>query len=238
MAKRVGSVVQAARAERLWSQQRLAERAGTSQQWISRVERGEVDLRLSRVERLMGVLGRRVVLESADIPETTSADPDIVDRVEAAKLLTFFGFACGILWRRLDSVPFVVAGRLAALAQGMLVRPTRVDLRIAASDVPAASRALSTLMMPRWHDRLQMYVGHDPFLDGPGPRRWFAAGMTEMRVEIVPSIETGLTVTVEERALPVVPLGELLISDADIADLRSRVASSPSGTTGSGQSIE
>ncbi|MDI6102481.1 helix-turn-helix transcriptional regulator [Actinoplanes sp. NEAU-A12] len=225
LATRVGLVVQAARAQAGWSQRTLAERAETSQQWISRVERGEVDLRLSRIERLLNVLDRRLVVESAGIADVAADDSDTVDHVEAAELLTFYVSTCGILWRRLDKVPYVVSGRLAALAQGMLVRPTRVDLRIAADDVLAASRALSTLRMPRWHERLQMYVGQDPILDAPGPRRWFAADMTEMRVDIVPSIEPGVTVAVEGRSLPVVPLGELLVADADIAELRRRASS-------------
>jgi transcriptional regulator with XRE-family HTH domain len=149
LAKRVGLAVQAARAEAQWSQRTLAERAGTSQQWISRVERGEVDLRLSRIERLLRVLDRRLVLESAGIPDTASDDPDMVDPAEAAELLTFYVSTCGILWRRLDKVPYVVAGRLAALAQGMLIRPSRVDLRVAASDVLTATAALAR----RRHDR-------------------------------------------------------------------------------------
>ena len=93
------------------------------------------------------------------------------------------------------------------------------------------SRALSTLRMPRWHERLQMYVGQDPILDGPGTRRWFAADMTEMRVDIVPSIEPRVIVLVEERSLPVVPLGELLTADADIAELQRRATSHPATRT-------
>ncbi|MEV0900707.1 helix-turn-helix transcriptional regulator [Actinoplanes sp. NPDC049802] len=224
-------MIQAARGEAGWSQRLLAERAETSQQWISRVERGAVDPRLSRIERLLGVLGRRLAVESAAIPATASDDPDLVDEAEAARLLDFYVPRCDILWKRLDTVPHVLAGRLAALAQGLHVRPARVDLRIAEKDAAAVSRALSTLLMPRWHERLQMYVGNDPFLDAPGPLRWFAADLAELRIEIVPSIEVGLTVSVDQRSLPVVPLGELLATDADIARLwrRADAAARPVG---------
>ena len=42
----------------------MAERAATSQQWVSRVERGLVNLRLLDAERLFAVTGTRLVVQT------------------------------------------------------------------------------------------------------------------------------------------------------------------------------
>lgn len=59
----IGSVLREARQQQGVSQRRLALRAGTSQDAISRIERGVEAPTLERFEQLMLVLGRRPVLE-------------------------------------------------------------------------------------------------------------------------------------------------------------------------------
>ena len=224
LARRVGVLLSAARGSRLWSQQRLADQLATSQQWISRIERGSVDLRVGRIERVFAALGKRVVIEIAPLVGPSWVDPDLLGAGEKAEaeLASFVRFT-DLIWRRLAGVPFVVAGRLGALAQGLPVRADRMDLRVAESDALVVSRALQRLNMPRWHDRLQEYVGQDPDLTGPGPMRWFAGGLTEMRIQLVPEIHTGLTVAAGRHTLPVVPLAELIAADPDVAELHSRL---------------
>ncbi|MEU8242000.1 helix-turn-helix transcriptional regulator [Actinoplanes missouriensis] len=221
LARRVGLLLQATRIKARRSQERLAVEAGTSQQWISRVERGTTDLRLGRIEALFAVLGTRLVVETAPRPDPRLKD--LLTATEAAAELAAFVDYTGIIWKRLADVPHVVSGRLSALAQGLPVRPTRLDLLIAESDTDRASRAFATLSMARWDDRLQEYLDHRPDIAGPGPLRWFAGGLVEMRVQVVPCLPAALTVTVGDRRLMLVPLAVLLDSDPDVADLQARV---------------
>jgi len=67
---KVGSVLRAAREQQGLSQRRLALRAGTSQDAISRIERGVEAPTLERFAQLMLVLGRQPVLhvEPLDSP--------------------------------------------------------------------------------------------------------------------------------------------------------------------------
>ena len=48
------------RRERGWSQTEVAARMGTSQSAVARLERGELDVRLSTVERYAAAVGRTV----------------------------------------------------------------------------------------------------------------------------------------------------------------------------------
>ncbi len=59
VAGQVGRLLEAARVRARLSQGQVAERAGTSQQWVTRAERGQVDLRL----------GLRLLEDDADVAE-------------------------------------------------------------------------------------------------------------------------------------------------------------------------
>jgi hypothetical protein len=71
----------------------------------------------------------------------------------------------GMVWRRFPPVPYCVTGRLAALAQGLPVRPLRLDLIVAEADVPAANAAMGRLNVGRWSERHQDYLGFGSDLD-------------------------------------------------------------------------
>jgi transcriptional regulator with XRE-family HTH domain len=85
----VGETVRDARLRQGISQRRLAIRAGTSQDAISRIERGVEAPGLARVERLLAVLGARLVLEvvalsAAEAPKRSELDPDELLRESAS----------------------------------------------------------------------------------------------------------------------------------------------------------
>jgi transcriptional regulator with XRE-family HTH domain len=84
IATRVGKLLQSARVRALMTQQVLADRAGTSQQWVSRVERGRVDLRLADAERLFAVLGARLVVHTAGRSDEDPPDPDVLADADVA----------------------------------------------------------------------------------------------------------------------------------------------------------
>jgi transcriptional regulator with XRE-family HTH domain len=227
LARRVGLLLQAVRVKAGWSQGRLALEAGTSQQWISRVEQGRTDLRLGRVEKLFAVLGTRVTAETE-----IRLDPalrDLLTEDEAAAELSTLVLLTGIIWKRLAGIPHAMAGRFSALAQGLPVRPARIDLLVPEEHVDRVSAAFDTLNMPRWDSVMQEYGWHNADLRHPAPLRWFAGGLIPMRATIVPKLPPVLKVTVDDRELSLVPHTTLLASDPDVADLRRRSASAPAG---------
>ena len=233
IAGQVGRLLQGARARARMTQARLAERAGSSQQWVSLVERGAVDLRLSDAERLFEAARVRLVVRTAGRADEPVADPDLLTGVDygdeapaaghVGPLVRQLG-AYGHVLRVFGSVPYVVAGRFAALAQGVPVRPYRLDLVVAECDTDAATQALGMLSALRWSDRLQDFLSFDIDVGRPGERRWRIAGLTELAIDVVPELPAALTVRVEERLLLVVPLTVLLRGDPDVAELHSRCA--------------
>jgi transcriptional regulator with XRE-family HTH domain len=220
---RVGSLLRASRARRRLSQERLAEGAGTSQQWLSRVERGAVNLKLGDAERLFGVLDLRLAITTAARSDEPDVDPDLVADGDVTEALSLAVGMYGLVWRRFAGVPYCIAGRLAALAQGLPVRPLRLDLVVAEADVPAANAAMELLNVRRWSERHQDYLAFGNDLDDGGPRQWSVAGLYELRIEVVSEAPASLSIMAGDRSLPVVPLADLLGTDEDVAELAHRL---------------
>ncbi|MGI8557434.1 MAG: helix-turn-helix domain-containing protein [Solirubrobacteraceae bacterium] len=70
-----GALVRAARRSQGLSQRRLALRAGTSQDAISRIERGVESPTVERLERLMHALGERVEIRTCPLAAPAGAVP-------------------------------------------------------------------------------------------------------------------------------------------------------------------
>ena len=103
---RVGLLLRASRSRIRLSQERFAERAGTSQQWLSRVERGAVNLKLGDAERLFGVLGLRLAIATAATADEPDVDPDLLSSADAAEELSMAVGMYGLVWRRFAPVPY------------------------------------------------------------------------------------------------------------------------------------
>src|SRR3954447_19851860 len=71
----------------------------------------------------------------------------------------------GLVWRRFAGVPYCVAGRLAALTQGLPIRPLRLDLVIAEGDVPAGNAAMNLMNVWRWSESHQDFLAFGSDLD-------------------------------------------------------------------------
>lgn len=77
-----GSIVRDARQRHGLSQERLARRAGTSQAFVSRIERGEISPTVDTLERLLLVVGERLALAAPQrLDGPLDDDPDQRDRV-------------------------------------------------------------------------------------------------------------------------------------------------------------
>jgi transcriptional regulator with XRE-family HTH domain len=85
-----GELVAGLRSRHGLSQRALAVRARTSQAWISRVERGEVSPSVESLERLLCVMGEKLVLDAVRIPHddddrshrASTAAMDMAERLE------------------------------------------------------------------------------------------------------------------------------------------------------------
>jgi transcriptional regulator with XRE-family HTH domain len=207
LATTIGMLVQRERVRRELTQAKLAALAGTSQQWLSRLERGETAPSTTAVERVFEVLGLQPRLEVE--PLGTDLDPEI-DRYQAMNEEDRHALLSGYLWRieRLGDLPYVLSGRVAAFVQGAPVAMPWLDLAVARSDLDGIAEWLERVNCRRWNEHwLDWGYGEvDP--REPGPMRWLI-GVDEIRLELHDRRPTALTVQVRERELRVRPLWEL-----------------------------
>jgi transcriptional regulator with XRE-family HTH domain len=217
----IGLLVQNERARQRLSQARLAELVGTSQQWLSRLERGTAAPTTVVVERVLAALGLQPRIEVD--PLGADLDPEIdrhlamsederVARVEAY----------GRRFDQLAELPYVLSGRLAAFVQGAPVAVRCLDLVVAEAEQDRIVGWLESIPCQRWNERWLDW-GYDPVDPRrPGPLRW-RVGNDEIRLEIYPARPVALTVHIGQRELRVRPLWELERELPDLGRLMRRV---------------
>jgi transcriptional regulator with XRE-family HTH domain len=221
LARDLGRLVQAVRSRSGLSQELLAKRVGTTQQWLSRVERGATNPRLGEVQRIFDVLGLRLQLAAA--PRPAAEDPDLLPEWSEADRDSAVGTYRYYLGRAFKSVDYVMAGRLAAVAQGAPVRVYRLDLAVAGTGLESVRDALAGISCTRWSERWQEFRDSDVDPRRPGPLRWLLAGFHELRLQVVDRLPVPLEVRACDGCLPVWPLADLERVDADVADVMRRV---------------
>lgn len=118
-------LLRAARTRHGVSQRGLAIRAGTSQGYVSQLERGEVSPTVEALERLLAVLGEQLQVGCAASP----APDDVVasgvsEELEPGPMLAAFAAR---------DVDLVLAGGLAARAHGLDVPVDAVEVSVATS---------------------------------------------------------------------------------------------------------
>ncbi len=105
-----GGIIRAARERQGVSQRGLAVRAGTSQGYVSQVERGEVSPSVEAVSRLLACLGRAGRIETSALPPADAPrGPDAEGRRPGPMLATLAG----------RDVALVLVGALAARVHGV-----------------------------------------------------------------------------------------------------------------------
>lgn len=132
-----GAIIRAARVRHGVSQRGLAIRAGTSQGYVSQVERGEVSPSVEAVTRLLACLGEAGRIETAPLPPTDAADASAdAEGLRPGPLLA-------VLVGR--DVELVVVGVLAARTHGV--------------ELPAAALEVTLEGDPRNQERLTLAIG-------------------------------------------------------------------------------
>lgn len=117
-----GRVIREARERHGVSQRGLAVRAGTSQGYVSQVERGEVSPSVEAVARLLACLGEEGRIETRPLaPPPVSPVGDGAAGLEAGPLLAALGGR---------DVAFVLVGALAARAHGVLLPAAAVEVTL------------------------------------------------------------------------------------------------------------
>ena len=217
----VGRLLRTTRERRGLSQARLAERVGASQQWLSKVERGVANATLADLERFFAGLQLRVRLEVAPVEQDAATDPDLALDLSDEDLDVLVG-GYGFILRKLHDVPYLVGGRLAALAHGLPVRVHRLDLIVTHGDRGLLAGGLQRFNAVRWSERWQEYRDRVP-ADRPGPMRWRIGDMWELRVALVDELPPPVAVRLGDLDLEVPPLPWLTDHDLDFSDLAARL---------------
>src|SRR6266487_130267 len=110
-----GDLLRETRLARGLDQAELARRAGTTQNYISRIERGVVSPSLRTFQRLVHAMGQRVVLKTEPLPPGNVS----VDDLRAAQLLATLAR---------HAVEYVVIGGYALAAHGYVRATKGVDI--------------------------------------------------------------------------------------------------------------
>lgn len=108
MGCQAGSVLRQARLRNGLDQRRLALRAGTSQDAISRIERGVENVTFDRLERLLNAMGETLALETKRL----ESDVDLNELADLRALGSEERLARAISWNRMAG-RFAEAGRRA-----------------------------------------------------------------------------------------------------------------------------
>jgi len=221
LAETVGFILGVERARARLSQARLAERLGVSQQWLSRVERGEANASFATVQRIFAELGKQLRVEA--VPVGTDMDHDInrgLVRTEEDRCGDVGIY--GTLLHRLTGVPHAVTGRLAAFAQGAPIpSPLWIDIVVAAKDLDSLAAITEQTFCMRWSQRWEDwgYGSTDP--REPGAPRW-KIYLCDMRLQIVDELPQTIEVRVGEQPLRVVPIADIERDDPWLHRLMNR----------------
>jgi transcriptional regulator with XRE-family HTH domain len=220
LASTVGWMFQNERAQRQMSQARAAERLGTSQQWVSQVERGAVSPTTDVIERLFAIFDLKVTLDVEPIGSDLDGEIDDVSTLsddDRAEVVECFRYPFDLL----ADVPWVLSGRLGAFVQGAPVRVLRLDIAVAEPDLDRLARAFEQHGADRWNERLMDYFGAVAHPRIPGPMRWLFGGC-ELRLEVADRLPPAISVAVAGRCLPVRPLADIEARYRSIARLMRR----------------
>jgi transcriptional regulator with XRE-family HTH domain len=222
LAARTGALLQDERAKQRLSQGALARRAGTTQQRVSRVERGTSQPTTALLDRLFAALDLQLRVEPEPIGVDCDAEIEKFQQLTEDERAEWFS-DYEYLIDRLGDLPYALTGRLAAFLHGVPIRPDRLDLAVARADLDRVAVWLERAHCQRWNERWLDYGGVtvDPRVPGL-PMRWLI-GFHELRVEIVPGTPGAVTVCCGRRQVRVRPLTDIEYEHPGVRRLIRRV---------------
>ena len=232
LTRELGRLLRGERERAGLTQRALAARAGVSQQCVSRFEKGRCAPTATVVERLFDGLGQQVRVD------VEARDADLDRDIETAAGLGE-DYRIGLLndlralLKHAAGLPYLLDGELAALLQGVPIRPNRFDLAIAQANLPLLGTWIRALPnCQRWNERWRDFGGCDVDPELSGPMRWMTP-LGELRVRLLPTPPAPVPVMVDGREYPVRPLFDVERDDPHIARVLRRVgAQSTEGRVG------
>jgi transcriptional regulator with XRE-family HTH domain len=221
LAEVVGVLLYAERGRAGLSQATLAERIGSSQQRLSRIERGTVNVSLASVQRIFAVLGRQLRIEAVPLGSEMDVDIDCGLAVTDADRALIMGRHRKLL-HSLGDIPFAITGRLAAFAQcAPIVCPETVDIVIARTNLDKLAAVIAKAGSLRWNERWATWGSDPPDPRIPGVQRWLI-GLSDTRVHYADQRPRTIDVRVGEHVLPVVPIADIERGDPWLGRLMTR----------------
>jgi transcriptional regulator with XRE-family HTH domain len=219
LTREVGRLLRSRRETAGWTQDRLARRAGTSQQCLSRIERGSAAARLDTVERLFATLGWQLRVDLRQCADEETPDqPGEIDDEARASVMGRFEWYLG----KARGTPYVIEGELGALLQGVPLETDTLSIAVAEEEMDRlADWILTTPPCLRWNTAWDDWGGNHPDPRRPGAMRW-KLGIGELKVNVVPQLPRPVPVRVGNTEYPVRPLDQIVGSDPEVARILER----------------
>lgn len=215
----VGTALRRQRELHRLTQQELADRAGTSQATVARIERGDRVPSLPMLETLFAALD--VQLAVTVEPLDAHLDARMADLGSRSIVERIAGTDIDRVMDALSDIPYVFDGSTAALLHGAPVPVDAVHLTLRWQEVDAFTTWLTRTYAHRWNAKWQQfgYLALDP--REPGEPRWeTVAG--EIRATMCEELPRAVEVRHGQRVYPAVPLADVEVADPVTADLLQR----------------
>ncbi|TDB99939.1 XRE family transcriptional regulator, partial [Micromonospora fluostatini] len=166
----LGGLLRHERETRALTQRALAERAGTTQATVARVERGDRVPSLDLLDRLFTALGVQLTVSVEPLDAHLDA---VLDELAARPLADrVAGLGVDRVLDRLGDLPYVLAGGTAALLQGAPIPVDSLDLAIRWRDSARFTAWLEQAYGQRWDARWKQFGGVPLAPEEPGDHHW------------------------------------------------------------------
>ncbi|OWV03755.1 transcriptional regulator [Micromonospora wenchangensis] len=219
LATEIAALLRRERSAQRLTQQQLADRAGTSQSAVARVEGGGRVPSLDLVERLLAALGRQLAVTTEPLDSHLDAEMDALAGRSPADRIDELGL--DRLLDRLGALPHLLTGSTAALLQGAPVPVDAVEIAVRWRDSARFTAWLTAAYGQRWNARWGEFGGLYLEPEEPGEHRW-TTRYGEIRAQMCDEFPAAIEVRHGERSYRVVPLVAVELTDPRAAALLRR----------------
>ncbi|MEU1885138.1 helix-turn-helix transcriptional regulator [Micromonospora rifamycinica] len=215
----IAAILRRERSAQRLTQQQLADRAGTSQSAVARIERGQRVPGIPLVERLFAALGRQLAVTVEELDSHLDARMDALATRSLADRIDELGL--DRLSDRLGDLPHLLTGGSAALLQGAPVPADAVEIAVRWRDSARFTAWLEAAYGQRWNARWREFGGLYLAPEEPGEHYW-STRYGEIRAQMCDELPAAIEVRHGERSYRVVPLVTVELTDPQAAALLRR----------------
>ncbi|MEV4725947.1 helix-turn-helix domain-containing protein [Micromonospora humida] len=219
IATEIAALLRRERSVQRLTQQQLADRAGTSQSAVARVERGGRVPSLDLVERLFAALRRQLAVTAQPLDSHLDAKMDALAARSLADRIDELGL--DRLLDRLGELPHLLTGSTAALLQGAPVPVDAVEIAVRWRDSARFTAWLEAAYGQRWNARWREFGGLYLEPEEPGEHYWMTR-YGGIRAQLCDEFPEAIEVRHGDRRYRVVPLVMVELTDPQTAALLHR----------------